>query len=298
MPRTFPLLLLVLVSCLAVSSVQARTAYNVEIILFENLDVPADPSERWHPRVVMPELEGAVAFERAAVRGTEVEAPPAGFGRIPRERLTLRREREALESSDRYRVIGHFGWYQPALDRDEAIALRITAGEPVRIRLRVPEFPRLETTLPEIDRPTWTADDDSSGVQTTGQANGDANDFMDDARRFAIGSRRSQELDFYPLDGTVMLVVSRYLHILTDLYLTVPVEWAETPLDLMPGRDDPDDASQTRSRDWQGIGSTAVLAATVLFLASPAGGYLTGKVLAWGRKPWLAAKMISLVKTP
>lgn len=227
MHRMKTILLAAVAVCLAgavASSAHARSSYDVEIILFENVDVPADPSERWHPRVITPSFDNAVAFDRGTVRGNELDRPPSGFGRLDSSQLRLRGQRAALERSERYRVLGHFGWYQPALDLEQAVSLRINAGEPLRVRVPARDFARLDATLPDSD-----------------QVAGDSVDAADDAlgddafHRFA---GPTHEIEVHPLDGTVKLVVTRYVHILTDLYLTLPVEWAESPADLMPGRGD------------------------------------------------------------
>lgn len=231
-----PLLVLV-VACGLAAPAQAQTLYDVEIIIFEHRDARASEQERWRPRVVLPALAEATAFERGGARADELQPPPRGFQSLPAERSQLDEELERLEDSERFRVLRHILWRQPALEADEAVAVRVRAGEPAVIR--VP--PGAYTTEPGRDDDTGGlgGDDDGAG-DTLGRESpsaeaGDATVTpSDDAGIRAAGpfggrtpAPRRREIRAHPLDGTIRLVVTRYLHVHADLYYTTAVEWLD-----------------------------------------------------------------------
>lgn len=234
--RPSPVLVLL---CALAAPAQAQTFYDVEIILFEHRDARASEQERWRARVVLPELEGATAFERDGVRAEELQSPPRGFQPLPAGRSQLQEALERLEQSERYRVLRHVLWRQPELEGGEAVALRVRAGEPMTIRVPADAY----TAEPgrDADADGRERGDDAGDALGQQSPSADAGGAGDDARvpLDATGVRaagpfgggilvpRTRETRVYPLDGTIRLVVTRYLHVYTDLYLTTAVEWLD-----------------------------------------------------------------------
>lgn len=266
-PRRLPLALLLL--CALAAPARAQTFYDVEIIVFEQLDTRASEQERWRPRVVLPELEGATAFERGGLRADELRSLPQGFQALPAERSRLQDELARLEESEHYRVLRHLLWRQPALEDEEAVALRVRAGEPRTIRV-----PAAESTAEPADGAGMdgagrgygatdaAARESGRGEAGDGAPEGPASSgatvtALDDssvrpAGPFGGGTLvpRTREVQAYPLDGTVRLVVSRYLHVHTDLHFTTPVEWldeAAASAVTMPGAGAPDTPGDARA---------------------------------------------------
>lgn len=251
-----PPLALVLLGALA-APVQAQTFYDVEIIVFEQRDARASEQERWRPRVVLPDLADATAFERDGLRADTLRSLPRGFQALPTDQSRLQDELERLEESEHYRVLRHMLWRQPALEGDEAVALRVRAGEPTTVR--VPAALSTAATGDAAATDGAARGDDAAGATAREPAPAETGDVtpesaaggnatvtaLDDtgtrpAGPFGGGTLvpRTREVRAYPLDGTVRLVVSRYLHVHTDLYFTTPVEWldeAATSAVAVPG---------------------------------------------------------------
>lgn len=238
-----PCLALLLAAALTPAAAQDRNFYDVEIVLFENLDVRSAENERWQPQVVVPTFEGATAFDRGDIRGEGLVELPRGFETLPLEQARLGDSVERLEESERYRVIRHLHWRQPALEAAESVPLRFHAGEPIAVRVPADAYAAADLGPPEeppddaeTDADTEAAGDEGAtdtaatdgrpGADAGGEDRGaDAGD--DGLRPAATPGPRVRDARVYPLDGTLRLVVSRYLHLHADLYYTTAVDWRQ-----------------------------------------------------------------------
>ncbi|MDZ7748612.1 MAG: CsiV family protein [Halofilum sp. (in: g-proteobacteria)] len=258
-----PCLALLLAATLTPATGQDRTFYDVEIILFENLDVRAAENEHWEPRVVVPTFEGAAAFERGGIREQGMVELPRGFQTLPLEQARLGDSIDRLEDSPRYRVIRHLLWRQPALEAPESVPLRFHAGEPLEVR--APEDAYTEVDLGPPADPAATDEAEAADAEADAEASDAEGDeesatVADMAADIVGGDAataaapppdasgpRMHEARVYPLDGTIRLVVSRYLHVHTDLYYTTAVDWSEAAASRTPadagGDGTPRDAS-------------------------------------------------------
>jgi len=100
-----------------------------------------------------------------------------GFIPYPQEALTLTNTAAALNKSGRYRVLKHIAWLQPGLAKEEAIAIRIHAGKNYRNEFKERSYAQA--------------------------------DFSD--RKLSANQPVNE------LDGTIKVVLGRYLHVYTDL---------------------------------------------------------------------------------
>ncbi|MEJ2480466.1 MAG: CsiV family protein [Acidihalobacter sp.] len=115
-----------------------------------------------------------------------------GFKVLPPSAYELDSAAKRLQASGRYTVIGHVAWEQPGLDIKQAVPVVITGGAdygPLYPQLMQPRF-----------------------IMRAGQA---------------VEVPAPQHL--YQLYGTVKIVLSRYLHLYTDLVLRVPTKPQEIP---------------------------------------------------------------------
>lgn len=248
--RALPGLLLIALAAASTAAVAQERRYDVEIIVFENTDKIAGTQERWRPQVHVPEFHEVISFEGG--RGNAVfitdedriedadedreTGDPEGYRPLPADRLQLGDMVEKLEDSDRYRVLRHLAWRQPADDRERALPIRVRAGEPIIVQIPIRNFEELYRHEEEAEESgadagtgfdtdeagTLAPDDDASGTGvTTGGARTFATGPMSRSRFRAL----TRPAEIHPLDGTVRVAVSRYLHVTTDLHLTSPVEW-------------------------------------------------------------------------
>lgn len=203
---------------LATPAAAQSTQYNVEIIVFEHLQADGSGSERWRPEVTVPEIADATAFEADGPRAERLQAPPQGFERLSSEQAQLDDTVERLNESERYRVLRHTIWRQPALEEDKAVALRFAAGEPMTLDIPDSAYPE----PPQADAGDTASASDPAAASSNGRIHR-----LDRSFGQGILGPRRREAEVLPLDGTIKLVVSRYLHLHTDLYFTTEVHWRD-----------------------------------------------------------------------
>lgn len=236
-----PLLLAVLSLCLCGTAVANDRRYNVEIVILENTDARAGEIERWRPEVVVPEVEDAAALEGPVelapmVRADRLADLPEGFENLPADRRKLGGAIRKLQESGRYRVLRHLAWQQPALGEEEAPRIRVHNGEAMTVRVPIENFEELYALEDEASQPDGETASPDAASEPASEPAIDAGINVGTARQSAqtFGADRTLDtrmqpllrpVEVHPLDGTIRLVVSRYLHIHTDLYFTAPVEW-------------------------------------------------------------------------
>lgn len=261
-----PLILVLLGTCLGATAVASERRYDVEIVILENTDTRAGESERWRPEVIVPEIEGAIALEGPVelapmVRADLLAETPEGFEPLPSEQRKLGGAIRKLQESGAYRVLRHLAWQQPALGEDEAPRIRVHNGESMTVRVPIKDFGELYALEAESG-----GDDADATAATTTDAQAREETAVFGADR-TLGGRVQpllRPVEIHPLDGTIRLVVSRYLHIYTDLYFTSPVEWTALPVAAVDSEavdvDPAADGTATESADpaANGIATTAI----------------------------------------
>ena len=125
------------------------------------------------------------------------KAVSQGFIPYPREALFLENQANALSKSGRYKVIKHLAWLQPGLAREEAIPVRIHAGKNYSDEFQERSF-----------------------AQTT---------FSDQTENIKHPVNE--------LDGTIKVVLGRYLHVYTDLAYRKPYDVNRTSLNNALGKE-------------------------------------------------------------
>jgi len=132
--RALGRLLGALLITLAWSTVQAAPPswYDVELIVFANLDTSSAGDERWPVDPGTPTLDGAVELLDASGPDTVQPGLRLTFQRLTGKALQLNSEWARLRRSAAYHPLLHIAWRQPGLARAEARAvhLRTRAGAP------------------------------------------------------------------------------------------------------------------------------------------------------------------------
>ncbi len=117
----------------------------------------------------------------------EEEQKLEAFALQDKETLTLTEAATRLEKSPRYNVLSHIAWEQPGLAEDKAVSMPISGGTDFR-----EEYPgRMESR--------WETDEAGQMIEIPGPTS------------------------LNELDGSVKLVLGRYLHLYTDLVYRKPV---------------------------------------------------------------------------
>lgn len=129
--------------CLALLSLFSLTAlaadnepvryYDVELIIFENLDPSHRNSENWPTSVEwgLPESEVMIELNRPFPGPIPEEYNPAyTFKALPQDQYRLTKEVEKIEESPTRRVLLHTAWRQPGMSSEEAVNVRLSRSIP------------------------------------------------------------------------------------------------------------------------------------------------------------------------
>jgi hypothetical protein len=185
--------------------------YEVELLVFKYNNPEEFAAENWPERWSLPDTRNSVDIEyiddkyRADFQGLGTRS----FGGM----------QERLDKSVRYEVLNHSVWRQRGLGREQAVGVRLRAGRRYLPQAPVPvdsEFGLFEQGfieqgfLPEVT-----------------------------LRRYSETTSKGGNV-LHELEGEIKIVLSRYLHVYTDLLLLkpvtlTPVEAAQKTRGVSPG---------------------------------------------------------------
>lgn len=171
--------------------------YNVELIVFQNLDPGVMGTEVWPTRPKLPSPMRFLALNSLlSGANRSMGRPYRSYRALRSGSLQLSQATRILEKSPHYRVLLHTGWRQPAADEKDAL--------PVWIELTVPPGGS-DSAPPPVKPPESAARPGSTSAANVSAAPGTGS-IPDEEPRLA---------------GTVKFYVSRYMHFAVHLdYMT------------------------------------------------------------------------------
>lgn len=169
----------------AISSTAETRWYDVEIVIFENVNT-SQGNETWPVDAAPESLAEAIDFDNIQ---SKEKAATMGFEALDsNDESPLKETVEKLSSSSRYRILSHMNWRQPGLATEHAI--------PIMIKGNIHDMDNL-------------AADEVNGKTTTTAASLDENTLPN---------------DFQQLEGTIRIDLARYLHLHADLIYQTPTQ--------------------------------------------------------------------------
>lgn len=160
--------------------------YDVEIILFAQTNQDYRNSESWPIDYTPPDMENArelLPLEKAKRDPTR----PAAFRLLDPDELHLGADAKRIDGASDMQLLGHFGWRQPGLPQQGALAVRVDQSL----------FDRIEA------------------MNEAGRLQAGASEPVTDQGEIA---------EMPKVEGTLRLILSRYLHIESDLLLKEPLD--------------------------------------------------------------------------
>jgi hypothetical protein len=169
--------------------------YDVELLIFKYSNPDEYGAEHWPQHWVLPDTKNSVELTNIDTKyrsDFEALGGTGSFGGML----------ERLDKSVRYETLSYMAWRQRGLDKEQAVNVRVRGG-----RKYVPQAPVI-------------ADVEFGLFEQNFQQGYDAPEVL--VRKYtetptAVGSA------LYELEGEVKIVLSRYLHIYTNLLLLKPV---------------------------------------------------------------------------
>ena len=158
--------------------------YDVEVILFENLDNFARHSENWPSSVELELPESLVEIGKPYPGKIPKEYQPRlTFKALAKKELQLQQQATTIDESESRRLLLHTGWRQPGMARDEALSVYfkhpVTGPSPVEV----------ESATSEV------------------------------ANNYPATMSRLAQPQAGELEGTIKVILSRYLHVDADIVL-------------------------------------------------------------------------------
>jgi hypothetical protein len=177
--------------------------YDVELVVFKHAKAEHFFTEQWPTTWSIPDTSKSVDPLNIQREFSAV------FSKLPQSAQTFSNTLKALETSSRYDVLAYRSWLQMGLDKNKAVNIRIQAGKTYS-RLTPASFsatPRIETGA------LFEAIYDADGAIVRYSI-----------PEYALAADNTPlENIVYELDGNIKIVLSRFLHVYTDLLLLEPV---------------------------------------------------------------------------
>ena len=204
--------------CLLLCSAAKGKDYAIEVIFFVNKDALSQTAEQFsidkiiaapdnglnlfaeHGRNAQAENQvenwaenqtennNSAQINAATSHLDDTQADTSIWQALPREQYILDKVADKLERSGRYRILKHIAWRQPVADKNQAQAIQIYAGRDFSELFPERAYRRVE--------------------------------FGDTVASFDTGQPTSNSVR--ELAGTVRVVITRYLHVYTDLVYRLP----------------------------------------------------------------------------
>ena len=154
--------------------------YDVEIIIFENLDLKARESEKWPTSVEIeyPENSIKIGHPWPGLFPKEYRKK-LSFKRLYKREYRLKKQLDKINETDSRRVLLHTGWRQPGMPKDSALTVKLNKKIPAQTS-NVTETNDMSQQMPPVSLP-WAAKE--AGI----------------------------------LEGKVKVMLARYLHVDVDM---------------------------------------------------------------------------------
>ena len=166
------------------TTLQAKD-YAIEVILFANKTGLYDTAEQFAFNQVIPAPSNGIVLENIDLSLPEEELPP--WRPLNADEFILKNVASRLVQSGRYRILQHIAWRQPVVDKINSQPILIRAGR---------DFSGL---FPErAYRPVEFSD------------------------HLTEQEQQNLTTEVRELDGTINIVIGRYIHLYTDLVYRLP----------------------------------------------------------------------------
>jgi len=203
--KTFALTCLLLPSLsLAQSNDEEIRYYDVEVIIFKNVQVPK--GKEYILPVSLPTRDSEV-LDLASPKSIKA-AKKKSYNIIPAKNLRLIDKAEKIVKSPYYKLLKHIGWRQPGLEKGKVMPVWIRGG-----KIYGDEYVSIDSQLGSMSGGTINQFDDQ-----TASAN-------------SLQKIRGTHEKLYELEGKITVSLSRYLHTYADLILRRPRLSLEQTLD-------------------------------------------------------------------
>ncbi len=190
--------------CLAQSDDKDIRFYDVEVVIFKNIQVPKDKESMLPVSLPVRDKEGLNLSSPASVRAAKAKS----YTLLTSENLLLGDKVSKIIASPYYELLTHVGWRQPGLDKDKVLPIWIQGG-----KIFGDDYVSIDSQLSGFPESSMNQTGDQTQQSTE------------------IPAIRGTHEKLYELEGKITVALSRYLHTYTDLILRKPRVSLDNALD-------------------------------------------------------------------
>lgn len=220
--------------------------YDVELLVFKHAKAEHFLTEQWPTTWSIPDTLDSV--DSIDIQKTYSDR----FEKLSKEQQSFSSIIDSMEKSSRYEVLAYRGWRQQGLDKDQAVNVRIQAGKTYK------KNNQSFMSSPASVAPASGQQEPETGTlfEPVLNENGSVIRYVIPQYTLTTGAAVPDRA-VHELDGNIKIVLSRFLHIYTDLLLLEPVDLKpeksadddnlKTETDLVEETQDSFDAMETES---------------------------------------------------
>ncbi len=191
--------------------------YYIELVIFKYTNIDQYNSEKWLDNWLVPNTDNSLDLNNISPEKQDM------ISSLKTEEKILTGIAETLDESGRYQLLAHYAWRQPGLNKDDAIDIKIQAGQAYRRLTPLPDPEPLqnEEPKPEVGSLFVVEKTEDTGLYDSLMEK----EYTVTVEYELLENELENIEDYlvYELSGNFKFVVSRFIHIYTNLLLMQPV---------------------------------------------------------------------------
>jgi hypothetical protein len=228
MHEHLPRRLLALILLCNSSAAWSARDYNIELIIFKYTGTEQYSAEHWPSSWPIPDMHNSLDLDK-------IPSKQSGqLKKLGSNAHTLNRIADSLGKSTRYQVLGHLAWRQPALNKSDAFNIKIQAGQVYRqlTPAAMPPVNEMEPASLQAGNLFVIQDNRQTGSDPITFNKATTIEYLPVA---SVSGLDPDKL-VYELSGNIMIVISRFVHVYTDLLMMQPVTLKVEPTTNNPNK--------------------------------------------------------------
>ncbi|MBN1377997.1 MAG: hypothetical protein JXA04_02045 [Gammaproteobacteria bacterium] len=216
LPRQTITIILGFILICSSSVVWSARDYNIELIIFRYAGTEQYNAEHWPDSWQIPDTQESLSLDKIPWKQREQ------FKKLGSGERTLNAVAESLNKSERYQVLKHLAWRQPGLNKNDAINVKIQAGQVYRqiTAQAVSEFTDEQQKSPAMGSLFITQENQQD---TAGLPIEQNKAITIEYEAIDATSANDNDKLVYELSGNFKVVISRFVHVYADFLLMQPV---------------------------------------------------------------------------
>ena len=198
----------------------AERSYDVELVIYKPRNISQQfRNEQWPNSWTIPNTTESVDLNRIPF------ALQDQFSRLNNEETSISEIAKLIDESERYDLLTFQAWRQPGLDKDSIVDILIQTGQVYTQITQLPEPEKTKIENEETTTKTASLFIQQNQLDETVEPIFNPYQNLPLTVQYSVANSQSTNRNqrVYELEGTVKIILSRFLHLYTDLLLLQPV---------------------------------------------------------------------------